>query len=154
MPFVFRALLTPKAYFTTRSLFRDVTTVACALFSLGFLTPSLFHRSSTPSLFRDVTAVACPLFSVGLLTPSLFHHPTAGPPCFLPSVVDHGVQVMGQEKKTLSGFSSKATLSNAGLLYHCDVVQLAPPYLRPKALKITAYKVLVALDRPALYIAA
>lgn len=48
---------------------------------------------------------------------------------------------MGQEKKTLSGFSSKATITNAGLLYHSDVVQVAPPYLRPKALKIFAYKV-------------
>ena len=48
---------------------------------------------------------------------------------------------MGQEKKTLSGFSSKATVSHAGLLYESDVVQLAPPYLRAKALRVTAAKV-------------
>eukprot|EP00752_Nemacystus_decipiens_P014672 g13068.t1 len=55
------------------------------------------------------------------------------PPCNL--------QTMGKEKKTLSGFSSKATLVNSGLLLSCDVVQVAPPYLRPKALKVVAYKV-------------
>ncbi|CAN0166807.1 unnamed protein product [Scytosiphon promiscuus] len=52
--------------------------------------------------------------------------------------------VMGQEKKTLSGFSSKATVSHAGLLYQSDVVQLAPPYLRTKALRVTAAKVSLA----------
>ncbi|CAN0360724.1 unnamed protein product, partial [Ectocarpus sp. 8 AP-2014] len=54
------------------------------------------------------------------------------------------LQVMGQEKKTLSGFSSKATVSHAGLLYLSDVVQLAPPYLRTKALRVTAAKVSLA----------
>ncbi|CAM9410904.1 unnamed protein product [Ectocarpus sp. 4 AP-2014] len=54
------------------------------------------------------------------------------------------LQVMGQEKKTLSGFSSKATVSHAGLLYQSDVVQLAPPYLRTKALRVTAAKVSLA----------
>lgn len=52
-----------------------------------------------------------------------------------------GWQVMGQEKRTLSGFSSKATVSHAGLMFLSDVVQLAPPYLRTKALRVTAAKV-------------
>lgn len=50
---------------------------------------------------------------------------------------------MGQERKTLSGFSSKATVSHAGLLLSCDVVQVAPPYLRTKALRVVAAKVLL-----------
>ncbi|CAN0395264.1 unnamed protein product [Pylaiella littoralis] len=54
------------------------------------------------------------------------------------------LQVMGQEKKTLSGFSSKATVSHAGLLYQSDVVQDAPPYLRTKALRVIAAKVSLA----------
>ncbi|CAN0104540.1 unnamed protein product, partial [Hapterophycus canaliculatus] len=54
------------------------------------------------------------------------------------------LQVMGQEKKTLSGFSSKATVSHAGLLYQSEVIQLAPPYLRNKALRVTAAKVSLA----------
>lgn len=60
---------------------------------------------------------------------------------FLLWAVDDGAQVMGQEKKTLSGFSSKATISNAGRILQCDIVQAAPPYLQPKALKVVAYKV-------------
>ena len=48
---------------------------------------------------------------------------------------------MGQEKRALSGFSSKATVLHAGLMLQSEVVQLAPPYLRPKALRVTAAKV-------------
>lgn len=53
---------------------------------------------------------------------------------------------MGQEKKTLSGFSSKATVNHAGLIYHSEVVQGAPPYLRSKALKVVSYKVCKVLS--------
>lgn len=54
-------------------------------------------------------------------------------------------QVIGQEKRTLSGFSSKTTVLHAGLMLQSDIVQLAPPYLRPKALRVTAAKVYTML---------
>ncbi|CAN0463359.1 unnamed protein product, partial [Discosporangium mesarthrocarpum] len=51
---------------------------------------------------------------------------------------------MGQEKRTLGGFSSRATAPNCGLMHFCDVVQAAAPYLRAKAVKVVAGKVALA----------
>jgi U4/U6 small nuclear ribonucleoprotein PRP31 len=51
------------------------------------------------------------------------------------------IQVMGQEKRHLAGFSQAAALPNTGLLYYCELVQECPPALRRKALKVIAGKV-------------
>jgi len=51
------------------------------------------------------------------------------------------IQLITQEKKYLSGFSKISALPHTGLLYYCDLVQNAPPFLRKKMLKIVAAKV-------------
>ncbi|KAI9914610.1 hypothetical protein PsorP6_007863 [Peronosclerospora sorghi] len=43
------------------------------------------------------------------------------------------LQVLGQEKKILSGFSSATALKHTGILFFSDLVQRMPPYLRMKA---------------------
>ncbi|KAI9910316.1 hypothetical protein PsorP6_010228 [Peronosclerospora sorghi] len=50
------------------------------------------------------------------------------------------LQVLGQEKKVLSGFSSAAALKNTGILFFSDLVQRKPPYLRMKARRVVAGK--------------
>lgn len=50
------------------------------------------------------------------------------------------VQVMGQSKSLLSGYSNVSTVLNAGILLNCDIVQKSPPYLRKKAVKLVAAK--------------
>ncbi|RLN71159.1 hypothetical protein BBJ28_00000212 [Nothophytophthora sp. Chile5] len=50
------------------------------------------------------------------------------------------LQVLGQEKKVLSGFSSAAALKHTGILFFCDLVQSVPPYLRMKACRAVAGK--------------
>mmetsp|Transcript_27044 Transcript_27044/g.27284 ORF Transcript_27044/g.27284 Transcript_27044/m.27284 type:complete len:498 (-) Transcript_27044:31-1524(-) len=54
------------------------------------------------------------------------------------------LQVMGQEKHYLAGFSSMASMPNTGILYYCELIQSCAPYLRKKALKVTAGKVTLA----------
>lgn len=51
------------------------------------------------------------------------------------------LQVIGQEKRIMSGLSSLGTTRHAGILYNCDLVQSCPPFLRRKALKQVAGKV-------------
>ncbi|GMF15869.1 unnamed protein product [Phytophthora fragariaefolia] len=50
------------------------------------------------------------------------------------------LQVLGQEKKVLSGFSSAAALKHTGVLFFSDLVQSVPPYLRMKACRAVAGK--------------
>jgi U4/U6 small nuclear ribonucleoprotein PRP31 len=50
------------------------------------------------------------------------------------------LQVLGQEKKDLSGFSSAAALKHTGILFFSDLVQSMPPYLRMKACRAVAGK--------------
>ncbi|CAH0477399.1 unnamed protein product [Peronospora belbahrii] len=50
------------------------------------------------------------------------------------------LQVLGQEKKVLSGFSSAAALKHTGVLFFSDLVQSMPPYLRMKACRAVAGK--------------
>ncbi|CEG40795.1 u4 u6 small nuclear ribonucleoprotein prp31-like [Plasmopara halstedii] len=50
------------------------------------------------------------------------------------------LQVLGQEKKVLSGFSSAAALKHTGILFFSDLVQSVPPYLRMKACRAVAGK--------------
>jgi U4/U6 small nuclear ribonucleoprotein PRP31 len=52
------------------------------------------------------------------------------------------MQVVGQEKhKNVAGFSNVSAQLHTGILYHCDLVQSCPPYLRKKALKVISAKV-------------
>lgn len=37
------------------------------------------------------------------------------------------LQLLGQQKKTLSGFSQVATLPHTGFIYFCDIIQNTPP---------------------------
>ncbi|ODN02044.1 U4/U6 small nuclear ribonucleoprotein Prp31 [Orchesella cincta] len=54
------------------------------------------------------------------------------------------IQVLGQQKKTLSGFSQVTALPHAGFIYFCDLVQEAPPDLRRKLARIVAGKCALA----------
>jgi U4/U6 small nuclear ribonucleoprotein PRP31 len=54
------------------------------------------------------------------------------------------VQVIGQKKKALTGFSRAATNPHVGVLNDCDIVQSAPPDLRRKAVRVLAAKVVMA----------
>jgi len=50
------------------------------------------------------------------------------------------VQLLGQERQALGGFSSAATIKHMGVLYFADLVQSAPPDLRQKACRAVAGK--------------
>uniref|UniRef100_M4C0I9 Nop domain-containing protein n=1 Tax=Hyaloperonospora arabidopsidis (strain Emoy2) TaxID=559515 RepID=M4C0I9_HYAAE len=50
------------------------------------------------------------------------------------------LQVLGQEKKVLSGFSSAAALKHTGVVFFTDLVQNMPPSLRMKACRAVAGK--------------
>lgn len=53
------------------------------------------------------------------------------------------ILLLGSQKKTLSGFStaSAQVLPHTGFIYHSDIVQSIPPYLRRKAARQVAGKV-------------
>lgn len=51
------------------------------------------------------------------------------------------IQVLGQEKRHLAGYSAVAALPHTGILYYCDLIQSCPPFLRRKALKFISAKV-------------
>ena len=54
------------------------------------------------------------------------------------------IQVLGQEKRLLAGFSNVSAIKHTGVLYYVDLVQSCPPYLRKKALKVVAAKAVLA----------
>lgn len=54
------------------------------------------------------------------------------------------IQVMGQQKQVLSGFSNASALKHTGLIYFSELVQSAPQYLRAKASRAVAGKVTLA----------
>ncbi|KAL1494738.1 hypothetical protein ABEB36_010286 [Hypothenemus hampei] len=54
------------------------------------------------------------------------------------------VLLLGQQKKTLSGFSQVAMLPHTGFVYYCDIVQNTPPDLRRKAARLVATKCTLA----------
>ncbi|KFB51273.1 hypothetical protein ZHAS_00019320 [Anopheles sinensis] len=54
------------------------------------------------------------------------------------------VQVLGAQKKVLSGFSKVAMLPHTGYVYYCDIVQDTPPDLRRKAARLVAAKCTLA----------
>lgn len=51
------------------------------------------------------------------------------------------IQVMGQERRHLSGFSNAAAMPHTGVLHYAEPVQRCPPDLRRKVLKMLAGKV-------------
>jgi U4/U6 small nuclear ribonucleoprotein PRP31 len=54
------------------------------------------------------------------------------------------IQVLGQQKRMLSGFSSMATLKHTGILYGCELIQSLPQDLRMKGQRAVAGKVALA----------
>ncbi|XP_071447282.1 U4/U6 small nuclear ribonucleoprotein Prp31-like [Hetaerina americana] len=54
------------------------------------------------------------------------------------------VQVLGSQKRTLSGFSQVTTLPHTGFLYYSSIVQDTPPDLRRKAARLVAAKCTLA----------
>jgi U4/U6 small nuclear ribonucleoprotein PRP31 len=54
------------------------------------------------------------------------------------------VQVMGQERRNMAGFSNISAMPHMGLIQYCDIVQGCPPFLRKKALKLVAAKVAIS----------
>ena len=54
------------------------------------------------------------------------------------------VQVLGQERKALTGLGSRSTQLHRGIVYGCPVVESTPPELRVKAGKLIAAKVVLA----------
>ena len=54
------------------------------------------------------------------------------------------VQVLGQTKKTLSGFSSSQAMPHTGILFYSDLVQALPKEYRRKAAKLLAAKCTLA----------
>lgn len=50
------------------------------------------------------------------------------------------VQLLGQQKKTLSGFSQTSMLPHTGFVYFTEIVQNTPPDLRRKAARLVATK--------------
>jgi len=54
------------------------------------------------------------------------------------------IQVLGQSKKTLAGFSSAQALPHTGILFYCDIVQGLGKEYRRKATKLLAAKCTLA----------
>ncbi|XP_048762205.2 U4/U6 small nuclear ribonucleoprotein Prp31-like [Ostrea edulis] len=54
------------------------------------------------------------------------------------------VQILGSQKRTLSGFSTAAILPHTGHVFYSDIVQKTPPDLRKKASRLVAAKCTIA----------
>ncbi|RHY03745.1 hypothetical protein DYB37_000860 [Aphanomyces astaci] len=54
------------------------------------------------------------------------------------------IQVLGQRKQVLSGYSSMSTLKHTGIIFGCDLIQAIPQDLRRKANRVVAGKVALA----------
>ncbi len=54
------------------------------------------------------------------------------------------VHLLGQQKKTLAGFSQKSTMPHTGFIYWSEVVQAVPPDLRRKVARIVSNKCTLA----------
>jgi len=55
------------------------------------------------------------------------------------------MQLLGNQKKTLSGFSQTSTLPHTGFIFHSPIVQDTPPDLRRKAARLVASKCTLAV---------
>ncbi|TMW60556.1 hypothetical protein Poli38472_000598 [Pythium oligandrum] len=65
----------------------------------------------------------------------------AGGVAHLSRIPSCNLQVLGQQRKVLSGFSSAAALKHTGIIFYSDLVQNVPPYLRMKACRALAGKI-------------
>lgn len=54
------------------------------------------------------------------------------------------VEVLGSQRKTLGGFSSRAAMPHTGFVFYTDIVQNTPPELRRKAARLVANKCTIA----------
>ncbi|XP_062617634.1 U4/U6 small nuclear ribonucleoprotein Prp31-like [Saccostrea cucullata] len=54
------------------------------------------------------------------------------------------IQILGAQKRTLSGFSTAAVLPHTGHVYYSEIVQKTPPDLRKKAARLVAAKCTLA----------
>jgi U4/U6 small nuclear ribonucleoprotein PRP31 len=54
------------------------------------------------------------------------------------------IQVIGQEKRLMAGFSNLSSLPHQGIIQYCDLIQSAPLYLRKKILKLVSSKVAIS----------
>ena len=64
------------------------------------------------------------------------------------------LEVLGCQRKSLSGFSSTAMLPHTGFVFYTDIVQAAPPDLRRKAARLMANKCTLAARADAAHAAA
>ncbi len=56
----------------------------------------------------------------------------------------NNIALLGQQKKTLSGFSQNSTLPHTGFIYYSEIVQDVPPDLRRKTSRLIASKCALA----------
>jgi len=54
------------------------------------------------------------------------------------------ISLLGQVKKTLSGFSQTSTLPHTGIIYYCEIVQDLPPDIRRKVSRVVGSKCALA----------
>ena len=54
------------------------------------------------------------------------------------------LEVLGSQRRSLSGFSTTAIMPHTGFVFHTDLVQTAPPDLRRKAARLVANKCSIA----------
>lgn len=62
----------------------------------------------------------------------------------LSNIPSCNILLLGQQKKTLSGFSQATMLPHTGFVYYTDIVQSTPPDLRRKASRLVAGKCTLA----------
>merc|ERR1712156_500422 len=62
----------------------------------------------------------------------------------LSKMPSNNIALLGQQKKTLSGFSQHSTLPHTGFIYYSKIVQNTPPDLRRKTARIVASKCALA----------
>jgi U4/U6 small nuclear ribonucleoprotein PRP31 len=62
----------------------------------------------------------------------------------LSKMPSNNIALLGQQKKTLSGFSQHSTLPHTGFIYYSNIVQDLPPDIRRKASRLVASKCALA----------
>jgi len=108
---------------------------------LGLIDAKQMILSFVESQMNTIAPSVCAIIGSSIAAQLLGH---AGGLINLAAIPACNLQVIGQEKKNLSGYSSKSAMLHTGILYNCDLIQTAPPVLRQKALKVTAAKVALA----------
>jgi hypothetical protein len=88
--------------------------------------PRLLHASATLSPHHFLIAT--------------FFTGAAGGLTSLSKIPACNIQLLGQQKKAGTGFSSAAGLPNTGFIYYSEIVQSQPPEYRKKAARLVAAK--------------